>query len=255
MKATIDPKYSDLKTLLLDCIDNFEDKGELFIKGSRNCIKIFYLENHRINIKSFKVPNIINRFVYSYFRKSKASRSFEYANILLANGIGTPLPFAFFEDYSFLGLGRSYYVSEHLKADLTFRELIEIPNYPDYEIILRQFIHFTWKLHEIGIEFLDHSPGNTLIKKVGEREYTFFLVDLNRMKFHTSMSFNKRMMNMAYLTPKREMIALMSEEYAKFYHEDEKEIFKKLWRYTNTFQKKFHRKKKLKKYLKFWEKG
>jgi len=80
-----------------------------------------------------------------------------------------------------------------LVTELTFRELVEIPEYPENEIILRQFTKFCFDLHEKGIEFLDHSPGNTLIKKVGDQQYAFYLVDLNRMNFHTTMDFDMRM--------------------------------------------------------------
>ena len=45
------------------------------------------------------------------------------------------------------------------------KELVEIPDFPDHDTILRQFTRFSFNLHEKGIEFLDHSPGNTLIKK------------------------------------------------------------------------------------------
>ena len=69
-----------------------------------------------------------------------------------------------------------------MNCDLTFRELTKDLNYPDHEIILRAFTRFTFQLHENGINFLDHSPGNTLVKKVG-KEYEFYLVDLNRMNF------------------------------------------------------------------------
>jgi hypothetical protein len=62
--------------------------------GDRNVIKLFDLNGQTINIKSFKVPNIVNKVAYKY-RKSKAKRSFEYATILLENGIGTPQPLAY----------------------------------------------------------------------------------------------------------------------------------------------------------------
>ena len=150
---------------ILSLINNFNTSGQLFGNGQRNVIKIFDVEGVAINIKSFKIPNSINKVAYRYFRKSKARRSFEYAAILLEKGIGTPQPLAFLENFSVFGLRDSYYVSEHLNADLTYRELVEIPDYPDHENILRQFTRFSFNLHEKGIEFIDHSPGNTLIKK------------------------------------------------------------------------------------------
>jgi hypothetical protein len=234
-------------------INNFDSKGILFGDGQRNKIKLFDLEDKTINIKSFKIPNLINTVAYKYFRKSKARRSFEYATTLLEKRIGTPQPIAYFENYNWLGLKDSYYVSEHLITELTFRELVEIPDYPDHENILRQFTKFCFDLHEKGIEFLDHSPGNTLIKKVSEKEYSFFLVDLNRMNFHETMDFNSRMKNLSRLTPKKEMIAIMSDEYAKYYHQSLPLILEKMWEATTEFQEKFARKKRLKKKLKFWK--
>ena len=234
-------------------VNSFDTNGRLLYGGSRNAIKIFEINDYIINIKSFKVPNFINKIAYKYFRKSKARRSFEFANILLENKIGTPRPIAYFENSNFLGLKDSYYISEHLNCDLTFRELVEIPDFPENEIILRQFTRFSYDLHQKGIEFLDHSPGNTLIKKGNNGNYEFFLVDLNRMEFHKSMSFEVRMKNLCRLTHKKEMVAIMSNEYAIISGESEQLINDTLWKMTADFQYKFYRKKRLKKKLKFWK--
>lgn len=253
MSFIIHPDFAKYQPELSNFIKNFNTAGTLFGDGKRNKIKLFELDDQIVNIKSFKIPNLINQVAYRFFRKSKARRSYEYANRLIANGIGTPLPIAFEENFSLLGLQTSYYISEHLQSELTFRELVEIPDFPDHENILRQFVRFCFELHEKGIEFLDHSPGNTLIKKTADGKYDFFLVDLNRMEFHDQMDFDKRMKNLSRLTPKKEMIAVMSNEYAKVYDRSEAEIFEKMWVYTNDFQIKFHKKIKLKKQLKFWK--
>jgi hypothetical protein len=254
MNFKINPVFANETTSILDKIKAFNSSGTLLGNGQRNVIKLFDLNDKVVNIKSFKIPNLINKIAYKYFRKSKARRSFEYATILLEKGIGTPLPIAYLENYNWLGLRDSYYASEHLITELTFRELVEIPDYPDHENILRQFTRFSFGLHEKGIEFLDHSPGNTLIKKNDDGNYGFFLVDLNRMEFHNSMSFEMRMKNLCRLTPVKEMVAVMSNEYAKLYGESEQKIFDTLWKYTSDFQEHFYRKKRLKKKLKFWKK-
>ncbi len=254
MLLIINKSFKSEENLIVNYISNFNTLGTLFGNGQRNVIKLFDLDGKKINIKSFKIPNLINKVAYKYFRKSKARRSFEYATILLEKGIGTPQPIAFFENSNWLGLRDSYYVSEHLITELTFRELVEIPDYPDHEKILRQFTRFSFGLHEKGIEFLDHSPGNTLIDKNAKGDYEFFLVDLNRMEFHDSMTFEMRMKNLCRLTPVKEMVAIMSNEYAKLYGESEQNIFNTLWKYTSDFQEQFYRKKRLKKKLKFWKK-
>ncbi|MBE0390482.1 lipopolysaccharide kinase InaA family protein [Flavobacterium sp. PL002] len=245
--------FNFIKNEVVCYVKNFNSEGSIFGNGDRNVIKLFELEGKIINIKSFKIPNLINKIAYKYFRKSKAKRSFEYATILLKKGIGTPQPIAYFENFNSLGLRDSYYVSEHLEANLTFRELVEVPDFPDHDVILRQFVKFTFDLHEKGIEFLDHSPGNTLIKKEANGNYSFYLVDLNRMNFHEVMDFDRRMKNFRRLTPKKEMIAVMSNEYAKYYQESEPLIFEKMWQATTQFQEDFAKKRRLKKKLKFWK--
>lgn len=256
MNFKVNPIFETSSTLILDKIRTFNTSGTLFGNGDRNKIKLFSLDEKTINIKSFKIPNIINKVAYRYFRKSKAKRSFEFATILLEKGIGTPQPIAFLENFNLIGLKDSYYASEHLITELTYRELVEIPDYPDHDNILRQFVKFTFDLHEKGVEFLDHSPGNTLIKKVSDAQYEFFLVDLNRMNFYDAMSFEQRMNNFSRLTPKEEMIEVMSNEYSKLYpSKSESEIFEKMWQATTNFQEEFMRKKRLKKKLKFWKKS
>jgi len=249
MNKTIHPEFLPQETQITQIIENFNTEGTLFIDGKRNRIKLFQLQNSTVNVKSFKIPNIINKLVYRFFRKSKAQRSYEFANILLQKGIGTPQPIAFYENRNAFSLQDSYYMSEQLAADLTYRQLIEVPDYPEHEIILRQFTQFTYKLHELGIEFLDHTPGNTLIKKIGPQQYEFFLVDLNRMNFHSSMSFKQRVINMAKLTPERHLVETMSDEYAKLYGKSYNEVFSLMVKHTQYFSNRFHRKRALKRKL------
>jgi hypothetical protein len=252
MVFTIHPNFQKDRKKLSDFIIDFESTGKPFGDGKRNKIKLFQLDNLVVNIKSFKIPNHINKVAYRFFRKSKADRSYEYANMLLENNIGTPRPIAFFETFSLVGFKNSYYISEHLQTELTFRELVENPEYPNHEIILRAFINFSFNLHQKGIEFLDHSPGNTLINPNKNGGYDFYLVDLNRMSFHKTMSFDLRMKNLSRLTPKNEMLLIMSDEYAKLYGKSAAEVYQKMSYYTHLFQEKYHRKQRLKKQLFFW---
>lgn len=239
MKFMFTEKYNNSNEILLFIKEFDSSLGTVLGTGNRNIIKLFDLNGETINIKSFKVPNLINRIAYKYFRKSKAKRSFEYANILLKKEINTPQPIAYFENYNWLGLKESYYISKHFSCDLTFRELVLYHNYPDHENILRQFTQFTFDLHQNGIEFLDHSPGNTLIKKKSEKQYEFFLVDLNRMNFSKELSFDKRIFNLRRLSLNRQMIQVVSNEYAKLYHVKESLFFKKLKKVSSDFNKSF----------------
>lgn len=248
MNFVYNPSFQSFKKELLYIISNFDTSGTTVGNGKRNTIKKIVLRDTILNIKSFKQPNLINTIVYQYFRKSKARRSFEYANALVKKGIGTPTPIAYAEYKKGLGLGKSFYISAHVEANLTYRELVQDPNFPAHEEILRAFTRFTFQLHENDIEFLDHSPGNTLIF-LKEDKIDFAIVDLNRMNFK-SLNFVERMYNFRRLTPKKEMVAVMSDEYAQLINKPVEEVFELMWKFTREFQRKFHLKQRRKKFLK-----
>ncbi|MBU3822408.1 Kdo domain containing protein [Flavobacteriaceae bacterium XHP0103] len=250
MKSIINENYK--KEIFDEIINNFETNGEPFGNQDRNSLKLFYIDEMTINVKSFKIPNLINQIAYRFFRKSKAQRSFEYANKLKVLGIGTPQPIAYYEFTTPFLFKKSFYISEHLNVDYTYRDLTNNFNIPDYETILRAFTRFTFKLHENGVLFLDHSPGNTLIKKNGNA-YDFYLVDLNRMKFG-KLDFKTRIKNFSRLTIHKSMVEIMSDEYAKCSGYNFEDIFNLMWQETQDFQERFYRKKRLKKKLKFWKK-
>ena len=179
--------------------------------------------------------------MYQFLRKSKAKRSFEYASKLIGLGINTPFPVAYLELFSG-GLKESFYVSEHVNYDFDFRELIHKPKFPNREEILKQFTQFTFKLHENNVNFLDHSPGNTLIIDKGENKYEFYLIDLNRMRFE-AMDFNARMHNFRRLWLSKTMIKIMAEEYAELYNKPDDEVYALMTKHSRAFQKKINSKK------------
>ena len=254
MKYLIHNKFKDFQERIVFFIDHFLIEGKILVNGQRNIIKLFEFEEITLSIKSFKKPNLINKIVYRYFRKSKARRSFEFASKLMEMQIGTPQPVAFFENYDFVGLKESYYACQHLENVFEFREIVQNEAFENRDFIIRKFTQFTFEMHQKGIEFLDHSPGNTLIRKNTDGSYSFFLVDLNRMKFHETIDFKTRMKNLSKITHKKDMIEVMSNEYAKLSNGDETTIFETMWGLTADFQYRFHRKKRIKKKLKFWKK-
>lgn len=245
-------EFEEQKDYLDHIVSNFNTQGTPFGNQDRNSIKLFDFDGKTINIKSFKIPNLINQIAYKFFRKSKAQRSFEYANKLIKLNIGTPQPIAYYEFETIFLFKKSFYISEHLNCDLTYRELTTNLNYPNHEAILRAFTRFTFNLHEKGVHFLDHSPGNTLIKKI-KNEYYFYLVDLNRMEFK-DLGFEERIKNFSRLTAHKSLVAIMSDEYAKCINENFDRVFSLMWGFTQEFQRKYWRKQRIKQKLKFWKK-
>lgn len=234
-------KFDDLKYEIEETLHNFSNVGTYVVKGNRNHIKKIDIQGNAFNIKKFKKPNFFQSLVYKFIRRSKARRSYEYANKLLENNINTPFPAAYYETFN-VGLKESYYISEQVDYDLEFRTLIHQPWFKDREEILKQFARFTFLLHENDINFLDHSPGNTLINVKEDGSYDFQLIDLNRMRFET-MSFDRRMYNFRRLWLSKAMVKIIAMEYSELINKDYYVVHQVMLKYSRAFQKKINSKK------------
>ena len=109
MRVIINPKYVHLQKQIENIPDLFENEGNVVYDG-RNILKRVNIDNVDVVVKSFKKPHIINRVVYSFFRQSKAERSYIYSMELQKHGFETPEPVAMIEQYQGGLLSRSYYI-------------------------------------------------------------------------------------------------------------------------------------------------
>jgi len=125
MNKVINQEYQKHTKVLDHFILNYETEGESFGNQDRNSLRTFILDGQKLNVKSFKKPNIFNKVAYQFLRKSKAQRSFEYANKLKSLDIGTPIPVAYYEFKDGLFFGKSYYISKHIDFDIMYRDLCE----------------------------------------------------------------------------------------------------------------------------------
>ena len=161
-KYIINSEYENrFKDFLLNIKSHFKDNKQTIHKA-RNELKIIPFSDIQTVVKSFKIPNKINQYIYGNFRDSKAKKSY---NNSLKLGDFTPKPIGYIEFYEKDLLQESYFLSEKFEYDFTIRETLLNENFSNREQILREFAHFTYKLHESKIFHDDYSPGNILIKK------------------------------------------------------------------------------------------
>ena len=246
MSIIIHSKYKSKEKSVIQLVNGFFEEGDMIVAGSRNTIKSNFLADEKINIKFFQKPGIFKSIIYSFFRSTKAKRSFEYANFLLDHNILTPFPIAYIENRSSLGLLKdSYYICKHIDYDFTIRELIHDPMFPERNVILEQFTAFTFSMHEANVNFLDHSPGNTLVVKLDTGKYEFYLIDLNRMNFKY-LSIEDRMDNFKKMWLSKAMVKVVAEAYAKLSNQPELELHAILLEKTTQFKRKITQKKYLK---------
>lgn len=224
----ISPGFEGLERWVKDLPEHFASNGVSIFKD-RNEVRVFNEAGVELNVKSFKLPNLVNRFAYVYLRGSKAARSFQHARRFLEAGASTPTPVAYIECLSNGQLKESYYVTLQYNHGFTLRDVL---NYlvPDRENILLQWVRFTWlQLHKNGIYHLDYSPGNTLINKEIEK-YDFAVVDLNRMEF-TPVTFKKGIQNFRQLDTDKDTLRLIAAEYARLRSEPAEKAISLLLRY------------------------
>lgn len=183
MKLLLNPAYQELESLLSDLPNAFEKEGKVLYKA-RNELRILDCPNFQLNVKRYRKPIFANRVIYTFFRKSKARRAYEYAMILQKKGFGTPEPLAYMELKSRGLLSDSYFVSKHIAEFRMMREFADGSDIVGREDIVEAFGVFAARLHEAGVLHLDLSIGNILFRKDADGIH-FWLVDLNRMRFCT----------------------------------------------------------------------
>lgn len=214
-KYKINSRYKHFESFILN-IQNYFTENTQSIHKARNELKVISCQKEDLVVKSFKVPNFIRRLFYTFFRDTKAKKSYDNS---LTLGDLTPDPIGYIEFYEYGLLSDSYFIAKKFEYDFTIREALLDENFKDRKQIFESFAAFTFDLHEQGILHKDYSPGNILIRQEPEG-YLFKVVDINRMQFKT-LSLEERMKNFNKLWAKDEDIAEIVEHYALLFHEDQ----------------------------------
>ena len=238
MKIVINPKYEFLKDFIRDLPAIFAEEGEIIYAG-RNILKRFQVQGIDLVVKSFRIPILINRIAYTFFRKSKAARSYEFGLEIIRRGCDTAEPIAYLEEYIDGLLNRSYYVSIYEKETETVRAYMS-GSVEGNEDMLTAFTRFTVSLHQKGIFHIDYSPGNILMKKEEDGEYSFCLVDINRLKF-CEIRQNTACHNLERLCSSEEVSSWIAREYAGLCGFNPEEMVRLVNLYSDRFfDKKIH---------------
>ena len=241
MKYKLNPIYiHDFKDFLLN-IQTYFYQNNNSIHKARNELKIISHANVETVVKSFKIPNFLRRIFYTFFRDSKAKKSYDNS---IAIKEFTPEPIGYIEFHTNGLLSESYFVAKKFTYDFTIKEPITNKKLPDRKTIFQTFAKFTYDLHENNIYHNDYSPGNILIKKE-DSGYIFKIVDINRMKFE-SLCLDKRLKNFAKLWLVDEDLKIIVKEYAKLMNEDEQKCIKIALKHSHALKRKINMKKRLK---------
>ncbi len=211
MKIVINPKYEQSRTLILQLIEDFEIKGKTIHEG-RNIVKSIQTDYGEWIIKRYKKPLFFQRFIYTFFRKSKAERAYIFAEKLLSLGIETPEGIAYAEEKKNGLFSNSYFISTLYDAPTVFYDLTEKKDY-DHNLA-NNLVTFFVELHTKGILHGDPNLKNILYHKDKEGNIHFSVIDTNRSHFKTQLTPKECLNNLKRITHRGDLLEYIANEYA-----------------------------------------
>jgi len=213
MKIEINSQFHQLRPLIDQLPEIFNTQGEI-IYDERNVIKRFQIDNITLIVKRYRRPNIIQRIVYTFFRSSKAKRSFFNARRLLEAGVQTPVNIAYIEQYQLGLLEYCYYISDVDDAPPIRERLIE-PDIFD-RTMATDFACFAAELHQKGILHGDLNSTNVLYHPQPDGHFLFSVIDINRMRFYDDFPpIQECMENLTRFTGRMDLFKFVAEQYCK----------------------------------------
>ncbi len=217
-KIVINPEYQEAREWIEGIESFFDSSGEV-LQDKRNVIKRYVTEYGTFVVKRYKRANILRRFVYTFFRASKAKRAYLYALEFNRREISTPDPVAYIERSSCGLFERGYFISLNLDWPmvLSFFSDAEGRRVADIESssLIDGLSEYIVKMHERGIFHGDMNLSNFLYSKGEGEHYEFSVLDINRSHFcEMDIEHMKRCaQNLIRLTPKRELLSAIVKRY------------------------------------------
>ena len=264
MKVVIHPAYQHLKSFIYDLPSHFESEGTLLYRG-RNVVKLYQVDGMSLVVKRYKHPNIIQRVVYTYFKRSKTARAYDYAALLRKKGIDTPHEVAYIETFKKGLFTTGYFVSLYYSYPPTSVQLdveefnlkFSDPllsnvattyradetkdfNYPLADSLAAFFV----ELHSKGILQGDLNLSNVLYYQKEDGNYHFCVIDTNRSVFKQPTP-NECLENLKRPTHRRNVLIYLVSRYAELRNWSSKDCADKIVRQLDLFEKRNRLKHKL----------
>lgn len=217
IRIVLNPKYEHLRPAIEQAVHplRFARTGEVLHAG-RNTVKRIGCGGILLVVKRYGRVSPLNRVVYGVLRRSKAERAYLHAGKLRSLGIDTPEEVAFVEERHGGLLRASYFVS--LYSD--HRPVMELlgrmaPGTAEQSRLLDRLTDFICRIHWAGILHRDLNIGNILCAESPRGEYTFQLIDTNRMEFRRVLSMRQRMHNLRRLSCPVDIFLGVLDRYAR----------------------------------------
>ncbi len=222
----------------------FDKEGKI-LHDERNRIKEFSITDQKMVVKCFKRPILIQRFIYSFIRKTKAHRAFLNAHRLRKRDVDTPNAIAFVEVWH-KGLFDEGYLVTDVNNDPPIANLLANNGIGFCKELAEQFASFVVELHSKGILHHDLNSTNVLYREKEEGKYHFSLIDINRMKVYRNGRFPSKdecLKNLNRFTGDYDLFEFVLTAYAKERDWNVSETLKRALKLKKRFDTKRHRTK------------
>ena len=180
MKVHIHPHYAAYESYIRAIPSEEYEREEVYC-NRRNTVERVRFGDKDFVIKKYKRTALINCLIYTWFRKSKAQRAFEYAELFLQRGIETAPPVAYIEIKKNGFFHTGYFISEYLPYPLVTDMFGTEMEEEEKKRLRHDLVDFTLQLHLNKVLPLDYNPKNIFYRKTNGK-YHFALIDINRLK-------------------------------------------------------------------------
>lgn len=185
-KIIVSEGFKHLKKEIAQISDIFGRQGQMLYEG-RNIVKAVTLADTSVVVKHFKHLNIAQSIVYTFFKKSKAERSYLYASMMRQRGVLTPQEVSYVEIKRYALLTDCYFIS----MPCYLPPLSSILRKEDFDRgIAHQLGVAIAKWHEMGVLHGDLNLTNILYETDNNGHFRFWLIDTNRSTFDNATYFN-----------------------------------------------------------------
>ncbi len=236
MKVVINPKYEQARSNILQLIESFETKGKTIHEG-RNIVKSFQTDYGEWIIKRYKKPLFFQRFIYTFFRKSKAERAYIFAGKLHSLGVETPEGIAYAEDTKDGLMSYCYFTSTACTYSALYSVLVENTDYD--KNLVKALARFFKELHSKGFLHGDSNLNNILYTTGKQQtDFKFAVIDTNRSKFKKKLTHSECLDNFKRTTHRRDLLEDLITQYAILQNWDIPDSVNHVIRTLNKFEEK-----------------
>ena len=241
MKIVIHPDFMQTADFIKQLPQHFAQEGELLYEG-RNEVRRYRVKNEWLVVKKYKQPNIIQRIVYTFFKKSKTERAYLFAGMLRKRGFDTPHEVAYIEKKR----GGLFLDGYFISTQCDFPPLSKVLWQRRFDKhAANELAAFMVQLHEKGVLHGDLNLTIILYCTDNDGHYHFTLIDTNRSKFKCALTRKECLENLKRLTHSKALLRYVVMQYANLRGWPPRECALEVFQFLLQFEQKRRRKRRL----------